>query len=126
MPKNYINLKEASHISGYSADYIGQLIRGGKIPGKQVYSNVSWMVSKEDLEEYLRKKNTGKGSKDNIRTFFLKNISGNKLSSVYNGFFYAVIFILSLFIVFLFYVFAVNLDNRIEMEGAGAIESQNQ
>lgn len=36
-----ISLKEAARISGYAPDYIGQLIRKGKIAGKQVYYNVA-------------------------------------------------------------------------------------
>lgn len=59
MPKNdpqfdgYITLKEAAKISGYSADYIGQLIRKGKIHGRQVYTNIAWVTTEEDLRAYL-------------------------------------------------------------------------
>lgn len=59
--KNLISLKEASSISGYSADYIGQLIRAGKIPGKQVYCNVQWMTTAEAVLLYKKK---GKNQKD--------------------------------------------------------------
>lgn len=62
--KDLINLKEAAKISGYSADYIGQLIRAGKISGKQVYCNVQWMTTAEAVMEYKSKgsniKETGK------------------------------------------------------------------
>lgn len=50
-----IPLKEASKITGYSADYIGQLIRNGKISGKQVYSNVAWMTTVKAVREYKKK-----------------------------------------------------------------------
>lgn len=50
----YITLKEAAKISGYSADYIGQLIRKGKIRGRQVYTNIAWVTTEEDLRAYLR------------------------------------------------------------------------
>jgi hypothetical protein len=50
--KKLISLKEAAQISGYSSDYIGQLIRAGKIPGKQVYCNVAWMTTAEDVVNY--------------------------------------------------------------------------
>jgi hypothetical protein len=33
--EGYLTLKEASDLYGYSPDYIGQLIRKGKINGKQ-------------------------------------------------------------------------------------------
>lgn len=49
----YITLKEASERFGYAPDYIGQLIRKGKIEGKQVHANVAWMTTAEAMEEYL-------------------------------------------------------------------------
>ena len=58
--KNLISLKEAAEISGYSADYIGQLIRAGKIPGKQVYTNITWMTTAEAV---LAHKSKGKNNK---------------------------------------------------------------
>lgn len=61
--KKLISLKEAAQISGYSSDYIGQLIRAGKIPGKQVYCNVAWMTTAEDVVNY---KNQSE-SKDEIK-----------------------------------------------------------
>lgn len=61
--KNLISLKEAAKKSGYSADYIGQLIRAGKIPGKQVYTNVSWMTTAEAVLNY---KNTSKSQQKNL------------------------------------------------------------
>jgi len=57
--QNLINLRDAAEISGYSADYVGQLIRSGKIPGKQVYSNVQWMTTAEAVLAY---KNKGKSN----------------------------------------------------------------
>ncbi len=50
-----ISLKEAAKITGYSSDYIGQLIRGGKIPGKQVYSNIQWMTTIDAIKDYRKK-----------------------------------------------------------------------
>lgn len=58
---NLISLKEASIISGYSPDYIGQLIRGGKIPGKQIYCNVAWMTTADAILSY---KNNGEKTKN--------------------------------------------------------------
>lgn len=55
--KNLLSLKEAAQLSGYSADYLGQLIRAGKIAGKQVYCNVQWMTTAEAVMDY---KNKGK------------------------------------------------------------------
>ena len=57
--KNYISLKEAAKISGYSPDYVGQLIRAGKLSGKQIFSNVSWVTTEEAITEYLQKEKKG-------------------------------------------------------------------
>lgn len=64
-----ISLKEAAKLSGYSADYIGQLIRAGKLPGKQVYCNVAWMTTAEAIEAYQNKDKKQSGQ----RLITLKN-----------------------------------------------------
>ena len=50
--KDLINLKEAAKLSGYTPDYVGQLIRSGKISGKQVYCNIAWMTTAKDVLNY--------------------------------------------------------------------------
>ena len=55
--KALISLKDAAKVSGYSADYIGQLIRAGKIPGKEVCCTVAWMTTVDAVMAY---KNKGK------------------------------------------------------------------
>jgi len=67
--KKLISLKEAAEISGYSSDYIGQLIRSGKIFGEQVQSNVVWMTSAQAILDY---KNKSKKTADKERSFFLE------------------------------------------------------
>jgi hypothetical protein len=53
MDKNkLITLKEAAKISGYTPDYIGQLIRSGKIKGEKVYCQITWMTTEADLLVY--------------------------------------------------------------------------
>lgn len=60
----YISLKEAAKISGYSPDYIGQLIREGKIWGKPVYTNIAWRTTAEEVLKYKnKKKNRGEKNK---------------------------------------------------------------
>jgi len=54
--KGYITLKEAAAIANYSPDYVGQLIRAGKIKGEQVYSNVAWVTTAAEIEAYLQDK----------------------------------------------------------------------
>lgn len=60
--ENYITLKEASKLSGYAPDYIGQLIRMGKLPGKQIYFNVAWMTTERALRQYMEKNKNGNGN----------------------------------------------------------------
>ena len=52
----YITLKEAAALSHYTPDYVGQLIRSGKIRGVQVYNGVAWMTTEEEVQAYLNDK----------------------------------------------------------------------
>lgn len=61
--KGFLTLKEAAVVAGYSPDYIGQLIRAGKIRGEQVYCGVAWMTTKEEVLSYLENKGTPSTSK---------------------------------------------------------------
>jgi len=47
-------LKDASKISGYNQDYLGYLIRTGKLKGDKV--GRSWMTTKVDLDNFLHAK----------------------------------------------------------------------
>jgi len=51
--KNRITSKQAALLSGYAADYIGQLCRGGKLDAVMV--GKTWMVVEESLKEHLDK-----------------------------------------------------------------------
>ncbi len=51
---DYISLKEAAQNSGYHSDYIGALVRSGKIAGKKVGNR--WMVSKEEVRIHFSTK----------------------------------------------------------------------
>ena len=79
--KGLISLKEASKISGYSSDYIGQLIREGKISGKQVYSSIQWMTSAQEVLNY---KNIKKQKKSGILAKF--EVQKRKVSMELNVF----------------------------------------
>lgn len=52
----YITLKEAAEIADYTPDYVGQLIRAGKIKGEQVYSSVAWVTTEAEVQAYLENK----------------------------------------------------------------------
>jgi hypothetical protein len=59
--EKYISLREASKISGYSPDHIGYLIRTGKIPGRMVYTGVSWQTTREAILAYKNRQQKKKG-----------------------------------------------------------------
>ena len=104
--KNLISLKEAADISGYSSDYIGQLIRGGKIFGEQVYSNVTWMTSEEDILAY---KNKSRRVEKEQSTFFLSKkrqiaIQFKILKIVFDNSKSAILLLAFLFFIFLLFV----------------------
>ena|GEM_PF-1664351 len=51
----FITLKEAANLSGYHQDYLGQLIRSGKISGRRV--GKEWLVTRNTLAKYMAVKN---------------------------------------------------------------------
>ena len=54
-PNKYVTLKEASKISGYTSDYIGWLIRKGKISGKKFYVKANWETTLNEIKKYKEK-----------------------------------------------------------------------
>ncbi len=73
--QKWIPLKKAAEISGYSPDYIGHLIRQGKIPGKQVYYNIAWMTTAEAILSYKQREQKRKnktGFKEKTIDFFVE------------------------------------------------------
>ena len=116
--KKYITLKEAASLSGYSPDYVGQLIRSGKISGKRIYANPVWMTTEEDLLNYLETGHSNFVSKDvsggvffNLfRSWRTKIRSELEIVKLYKGVLYFTIMISLTFSLFVFYVFSVNFD----------------
>ncbi len=103
--KGYITLKEAAAIANYSPDYVGQLIRAGKIKGEQVYSNVAWVTTEAEIQAYLRDK---------------KRTVDNEVSSVevlahpaltYS--LYTIIAIIAVVLLILQYILYVSIDARL-------------
>jgi hypothetical protein len=120
--KKYITLREAAKISGYAPDYVGQLIRKGKIPGKQVYANVAWVTTEEAVRDYLKKDaapETSQPLKDGVVEHFRRG-----KVAVFSAFgrplvffrvaLYLIIFFSVIFSILLFYVFSVNLEKYID------------
>lgn len=62
----YISLKEASERFGYSQDYLGQLIRKGKLDGKLVYSHVAWVTTPEAIQDYIVSNKNKKSKKAQV------------------------------------------------------------
>lgn len=119
--KEQVTLKQAAEITGYSPDYIGQLIRQGKLPGKQVYKNISWVTTREAVEDYI-KANSRKNDDFSLRTTFkakywqIKNglLIENQFSSLIKLLMYITIFVSVIFLLVLLYIFSVNLDKKIQ------------
>ncbi len=117
--KRYITLKEAAALSGYSSDYVGQLIRSGKINGKRVYANPVWMTTEKDLLEYLEVNRSDGGEREKngnkllnvLRSWKTKVRSELELVKLYKGILYLTIGVSMLFSLFVFYVFSVNFDD---------------
>jgi hypothetical protein len=101
--EKYITLKEAALLSGYSSDYVGQLIREGKIAGKQVYYNIAWVTTRDEISRYLHLKEKGANPSE-IRGLFLrfKHSISNWLFTLqpvvlFKSFLYAVVILLAVF-----------------------------
>jgi hypothetical protein len=105
-----ITLKEAAEMSGYSSDYIGQLIRQGKIQGKQVFSNVSWVTTPEAIESYIHKGGVTKTKGEVLEKYF----SLERLSFAYLVLGRVLIGLLVVFLAFLIYVLSVTIDRYLE------------
>lgn len=101
--EKYITLKQAAILSGYSSDYVGQLIRQGKIAGKQVYNSVAWVTTDEEIRRYLHLKEKGENPSE-IRSTYLRikhNISDWLFTLqppvLFKSFLYAVVIMLAIF-----------------------------
>ena len=121
--KEYISLKEAAEITGYSADYVGQLIRSGKLEGKQVFLNVAWMTTREALQKYAQKDKRGKDSQAHASPSgvqrFLSPEGLTKMFTILSG---LVVGLLSIVLCVFAYIFAVSVDHRINASYLEKIE----
>ena len=131
--KKLISLKEAAELSGYSSDYIGQLIRGGKIFGEQVFSNVTWMTTEEEVLAY---KNKSKKKNLNESGFWLSKkrqlmiqfriikiiFENSKFALILLSFFIFLFFISISFVYYIF--FSVNNYSQLNIENNTNAQSQ--
>lgn len=129
--KEYISLKEASEISGYSPDYIGQLIRSGKLPGKQIFQQVVWMTTEEDLRSYMERKRTmmAAGTKE-APVAWTKRLLARGRHSVETPRFairvlYGAMIAAVLLFLLLFYVFSSSIEQHMSEQAMQAIEASS-
>lgn len=127
--EKYITLKEAAKISGYSPDYIGQLIRKGKLPGKQMYCTVAWMTTKKAVEDYMQKNQNGKenppakeGLLEKFRQIKTKLLFEIKLAQLYKTVLYLAIILSVGFSLLLFYILSVSIEKKLEQQTIQKIE----
>lgn len=114
--KEYITLKEAAKISGYAPDYIGQLIRSGKLHGKQVFLNVAWMTTREAIEQYALKEGKEANASFPFGLAEKPLVSLEFLSSIYSKIAWVGIGLSVAFLLFLFAILSVTLDHKIEQK----------
>lgn len=117
-----ITLKEAAEMSGYTPDYLGQLIRKGKLPGEQIYANVAWVTTESAVRDYLD--NTKKGVQSKA-TGSTRKMSTDDVSRLYRLFSYGVIAIISLFLVFLFFLFSVQIEKKMHERTIDQVTGSN-
>ena len=101
--KGYITLKEAAEIANYTPDYVGQLIRGGKIKGEQVYANVAWVTTHGEVEAYMKDKNRTVSEEESSAFFVM-------FHQVSSYFLYTLIALCAVALLFMQYVLYVSID----------------
>lgn len=106
IPLGYLTLKEAADKTEYTPDYIGQLIRAGKIEGKQVYSSVAWVANESSLKQYLATR--GKDGSFSGDTSTLE-----QLPEYLRPLLYLIIVTSVVFIVILLHVLSVAIDKAL-------------
>jgi hypothetical protein len=127
--KDYISLKEASEISGYSADYIGQLIRAGKLNGKQVFQQVVWVTTEKDLLAYMDNKRTATGrsvAKNSIewaRKIFMRRYGSLGVPHLANRILSVAVVITIILFLLLFYIFSSSVEQRLNQNALHTIET---
>lgn len=128
--EEYISLREAAKMSGYSSDYVGQLIRSGKLPGKQVFSHVAWMTTEEALQEYMQKKRGSKmqSSWQDVATDAIKSIPHKvrrqfEMPKLFTKALYVVVILSVCFLLLLFYIFSTSLEREINQKAIEKAQS---
>ncbi len=129
IPAGHITLKEASTLSGYAPDYVGQLIRKGKLYGKQVYYKAAWVTTEDALREYMQRENEAEKGKvvegaftEKMQGFKNWLVSESRLTAFFKIFIYLGLALSIAFCLVLFYALSVNIDHSLEQRAVKNIE----
>ncbi len=119
----YISLREAAAIAGYTPDYMGQLIRSGKLPGKQVFANVAWMTTEEAVRSYVGQKKGKQPHKETVTPTML-DVLQREIESprIVKRLSVALIVLSVAFMLLLFYIFSTSLDQRLNQRAMERLE----
>lgn len=109
----YISLREAAAMSGYTPDYVGQLIRNGKLPGKQVFANVAWMTTEDAIRSYMQTKGRALGRETTSASVFDSLQREIESPRIVKRLSIALIVLSTAFMLLLFYIFSTSLDQRL-------------
>lgn len=118
----YISLKDAAQISGYTPDYIGQLIRSGKLHGKQVYQNVAWMTTADEVRKYVQRKKNGEETLVK-RQMSVADITGT-LSRYLAPMLYVLIGLLVCLFLVLFYALSSSIERHIDQKAIDSVQKK--
>ncbi len=115
--KGFITLKEAAKLTNYSPDYVGQLIRSGKIRGEQVYASTVWVTTPEEVLAYMQNK------KRTVRTsssFFKKKF----LTGIFSSYSFAIFVVLAVIVLMVFqYILYVLIDHNLHNKYLAQVSS---
>ncbi len=122
--EKFLSLKEAAEISGYAPDYIGQLIRKGKLKGKQMYSGVAWVTTEGALKTYLRDaQGNRKGQAFLAFEYFNTLKRGISAERFFRALVYVGVAIVILIGLVFFYLFSVKIERFLDERSIHQIES---
>jgi hypothetical protein len=127
--KDYISLKEASEISGYSPDYVGQLIRAGKLQGKQVFQQVVWVTTEKDLRAYMDTKRSAVSRSEKqsllewLKRIFSKRHGPVEVPHLANRILSVAVGVTIALFLLLFYIFSSSLEQRLNQNALHTIET---
>ena len=126
-----MSLKEASKISGYAPDYIGQLIRNGKLSGKQIYSGVAWVTTERAVLEYMREKDSERKSssswstvREPLRRLSLQVRYEMQFAKVFKTVLYIAVMLSVGLSLVLFYIFSTSLEHRLNQQAIEKLEAE--